>query len=127
MGTKVCQAHQKHNIPQEVTYRIKIPPENKEAVLQYLHYQYWHVLLKHIPQEDTYHKANDSSNDFKTIIEYRIFEDAIANQCFMHEPENNFVYTSQCYTENKKSTNLGHLEKNRFYKDDCTRTMKSLS
>ena len=45
----------------------------------------------------------------------------------MHEIENNFIHTPKYYTKSMKSTNTGHLEKERYYEHDCICSMKDFS
>ena len=44
--------------------------------------------------------------ELNDAIEYSIFEDGIANQCLIHEIENNFICMLECYGQNEKSTNI---------------------
>ena len=41
-------------------------------------------------------------------------EDAIANQCLMHEIEYIYICTSECYRQKVQLTNIGHLVGGRY-------------
>ena len=45
----------------------------------------------------------------------------------MHEIENNIICIPQCYRENMLSTNIGNLEKDRYYDQDCIDSMTNPS
>ena len=60
-------------------------------------------------------------------MESRIFEGVISNHYFTFEIGNNLIYTPQCYRENWKSTNTGHLDNDKYYEHDCKHSMKNTS
>ena len=65
------------------------------------------------------------SEDLNTTTQLSIFKDGIADH--FHEIENDFIYIPQCYRENKKSTNIGHLEHDVYYEHDCISSMDAPS
>ena len=99
---------------------------NREDKFQYLHNQYLHSLDR-MYNRKTLLMTNGASHDLSSTIEGSLFEDIIVNHCFMHEIENDFVYTPQCYRENVKSTNILHLENDEYYEHDCISSMENAS
>ena len=68
--------------------------------------------------------TNVTDKKLDDAVEYSIFEDDIANQIFIHEIENNFICTPECYMYTWQSTNIGHLEGDRYYNQYCKSSMK---
>ena len=42
----------------------------------------------------------------------------------LHKIENDFICMSQCYKENRESTNIVHFENYQYYEQDCTSSME---
>ena len=60
------------------------------------------------------------NNNADETIQYGYFKDVIGHHCLMHEIENNFVYTPECFNQKGQCSNIGHLVVDRYYKHNCT-------
>ena len=66
-------------------------------------------------------------NDLNDILEYGNLEDVIAKECFKHEAQGNANCKAKCHRQNEKSTNIEHLENDRYFDCDCTSSMRNPS
>ena len=95
--------------------------------MHFLQNYYQQCLEENILDNNLTYDTTITDNNTDDTIEYSIFKVAIANQCLMHETQNNIICSLQYYRQNYSPLNIGHIAEDSYFKQDCTNSMKNPS